>query len=512
MSDKKKSSGKIKSFFLALKKLLTFNIATIVFGALLLYMIITVVLYATASHVTSYQVTAGPLTKNPVCTGLALRSEQVVSAGASGYVEYYAREGMEVRKDGSVYALRTEKQKTKTVELTEEQLAEIRSGAAKFSYGFNSDNFYDTYSYKYEIQGTILQAAVKEEEQEETTYQQETEGDTGDAIQEDTGSDRDQGTGDVLTGQAVGKAVTVGDQDIYTAPEDGLILYSTDGYENKTPENLTEGDFNEKSYQKTNLIQDKKIDKGDPVYKVVTSEKWTLMVPLTDKMAATLADRESIQVKFTKDGESQNGSLSIVTIGDQKVARIDLINGMSRYASDRFLEVELVINTQSGLKIPVSSIVEKEFYTIPREFLTKGNNDGSEGFIREVRSGSTSSSEFVEAVIYRQVDGEGKEITSETQDSTGGLCYVDRSTFKEGDVLKKPDSGETYTVGKTGKLQGVYNMNKGYAVFRQIEILDQNEEYCIVAQGTSYGLQAFDYIVMDGSTVKEEEILYSGGH
>ena len=57
-------------------------------------------------------------------------------------------------------------------------------------------------------------------------------------------------------------------------------------------------------------------------------------------------------------------------------------------------------------------------------------------------------------------------------------------------------------------LEGVYCMNKGYAVFRQIKILDQNEEYCIVAQGTSYGLQPFDYIVLDGESVKEEEILY----
>ena len=44
-----------------------------------------------------------------------------------------------------------------------------------------------------------------------------------------------------------------------------------------------------------------------------------------------------------------------------------------------------------------------------------------------------------------------------------------------------------------------YNINQGYAVFRQIEILDQNEEYCIVDQGTSYGLRAFDYIARDGA-------------
>ena len=97
------------------------------------------------------------------------------------------------------------------------------------------------------------------------------------------------------------------------------------------------------------------------------------MVPLTEKLAATIADRSSIKVKFLKDGETQNGALSISTIGDQKIAQIDLKNGMARYASDRFLEIELVVNTRSGLKIPVSSIITKEFYLIPRDFLANGN-------------------------------------------------------------------------------------------------------------------------------------------
>ena len=114
------------------------------------------------------------------------------------------------------------------------------------------------------------------------------------------------------------------------------------------------------------------------------------MVPITDQMAAALAGRESIQVKFVKDGESQNGSLTIVNIGSQKVARIELVNGMTRYAGDRFLEVELVINTQSGLKIPVSSIVEKEFYTVPLDFLTLGDNGDAQGFLKEVRKGDAS--------------------------------------------------------------------------------------------------------------------------
>lgn len=502
MSGKKKFSGTVKNFFTSIGKLLTFNISTIMFGALLLYMIITVVLYATSSHVTTYQVTTGPLTKNPVCTALALRSEEVITAENSGYIEYYATEGMQVRKDGSVYSISNEQQENTAVALSDEQMEEVRSSAEQFSYAYNSNNFYDTYSYKYQVRGTILQAAKAE-----TSQATQTSEDSQTASSEE-GENTDSVAGSAVTGNSI----SIGNQDVYTVPEAGIVVYSTDGYENKTADSLVEEDFNQMAYQKENLITGNEIQTGDSVYKLITSENWTLMVPLTDQMAAALAGRESIQVKFVKDGESQNGSLSIVNIGSQKVAKIELINGMTRYAGDRFLEVELVINTQSGLKIPVSSIVEKEFYTVPLDFLTQGDNGDTQGFLKQIGSGDSSSSEFIDATIYRQVDAQGNEITENTQDTSGGLCYVDKDTLNEGDILIKPDSGETFTVGQVDNLQGAYNINQGYAVFRQIKILDQNEEYCIVEEGTSYGLRAFDYIARDGSTVSEEEILYSGSN
>lgn len=502
MSGKKKFSGTVKNFFTSIGKLLTFNISTIMFGALLLYMIITVVLYATSSHVTTYQVTTGPLTKNPVCTALALRSEEVITAENSGYIEYYATEGMQVRKDGSVYSISNEQQENTAVALSDEQMEEVRSSTEQFSYAYNSNNFYDTYSYKYQVRGTILQAAKAEASQATQTSEDS-----------QTASSEEGENTDSVAGSAVtGNSISIGNQDVYTAPEAGIVVYSTDGYENKTADSLVEEDFNQMAYQKENLITGNEIQTGDSVYKLITSENWTLMVPLTDQMAAALAGRESIQVKFVKDGESQNGSLSIVNIGSQKVAKIELINGMTRYAGDRFLEVELVINTQSGLKIPVSSIVEKEFYTVPLDFLTQGDNGDTQGFLKQIGSGDSSSSEFIDATIYRQVDAQGNEITENTQDTSGGLCYVDKDTLNEGDILIKPDSGETFTVGQVDNLQGAYNINQGYAVFRQIKILDQNEEYCIVEEGTSYGLRAFDYIARDGSTVSEEEILYSGSN
>ena len=482
----------IKNLLNIIKKLFTFNIATLLFGALFIYMLITVLLYITSTHVTSYQVTAGPLSRNPVCTALAVRDEEVVSADSPGYIRYYAREGMKVRKGGNVYALSDTKNVKADITLSKDQLEQVRTRIADFSNNFSGTDFYDAYSFKYEMQGLIFQQASSQGTA------------PADAVE-----DQDEVDSDVTV---IRGSMTFGNQVVHTSPSAGLVIYSTDGYEGKTVEDLAEEDFNQKAYEKKDLLTDGQAKAGDAVYKLVKDDNWTLMVPLSDKLAAKLADRKSIKVKFLKDGETQTGQLSIMNVGNQKVAKITLKNGMVRYASDRFLKIELVINTQSGLKIPMSSIVTKEFYIIPSSFLTKGGNENSAGFLRETATkGGDKTTEFVSATIYKNTAEENldAEVSEDTENTAAqdGYCYVDKQTFQDGDVLYKPETQETFVVGEIDYLEGVYSMNKGYAVFRQIDIIDQNEEYCIVRPNTSYGLEAFDRIVEDGESVKEEDIL-----
>ena len=482
----------IKNLLKIIKKLFTFNIATLLFGALFIYMLIPVLLYITSTHVTSYQVTAGPLSRNPVCTALAVRDEEVVSADSPGYIRYYAREGMKVRKGGNVYALSDTKNVKADITLSKDQLEQVRTRIADFSNNFSGTDFYDAYSFKYEMQGLIFQQASSQGTA------------PADAVE-----DQDEVDSDVTV---IRGSMTFGNQVVHTSPSAGLVIYSTDGYEGKTVEDLTEEDFNQKAYEKKDLLTDGQAKAGDAVYKLVKDDNWTLMVPLSDKLAAKLADRKSIKVKFLKDGETQTGQLSIMNVGNQKVAKITLKNGMVRYASDRFLKIELVINTQSGLKIPMSSIVTKEFYIIPSSFLTKGGNENSAGFLRETATkGGDKTTEFVSATIYKNTAEENQddEVSDDTEGTAAqdGYCYVDKQTFQDGDVLYKPETQETFVVGEIDYLEGVYSMNKGYAVFRQIDIIDQNEEYCIVRPNTSYGLEAFDRIVEDGESVKEEDIL-----
>ncbi|MBQ9321582.1 MAG: hypothetical protein IJ239_04400, partial [Eubacterium sp.] len=107
---------------------------------------------------------------------------------------------------------------------------------------------------------------------------------------------------------------------------------------------------------------------------------------------------------------------------------------------------------------------------------------------------------FTEATLYEE--------TTPANQADLSYYYVDPETFQEGDVLIHPDSDERFRVGTTAKLKGVYSTNKGYAVFRKIQILDEDDESCIIAEGTSFGVTQYDYIVRNGEKVKESDILH----
>ena len=155
------------------------------------------------------------------------------------------------------------------------------------------------------------------------------------------------------------------------------------------------------------------------------------------------------------------------------------------------MDIEVVTKSITGLKIPVSAITSKEFFTIPKEYFTE-KLDGLllKGFDKETNTETTTQ---VFPTIYY---------------ATEDYYYIDSEYISSGDIIKKPDSTLTYVVGShTDSLQGVYNINKGYAVFKQINILYQNAEYAIVETKTSYGISLYDHIALDANSIKEHELI-----
>lgn len=489
LSDKYKKQEKTPGILARLRKVAGLNIGTIMFGILFIYMSFSAILYFTTTHIESYQVTSGPLSRNETYTGLAIREETVCTAPSSGYITYYAREGSKINSSGAVYGLSSTKKSTSTASLATEELLKIRNDMMSFSKGFNSSKFNNTYSFKYELKGNILQYA-------------ESENSSSAPLTSDEYDESDDSSGkDNITNSNV----YAGNESICQSQSDGIILYSTDNYEGKTIDTVTAEDFDQNSYHETDLKTSDSVQSGDDVYTIITDERWSLLIPLSDKQAEKLKDRSTIRVKFLKDDMTQNGDFSIITIDGGKYGQIDFNKGLIRYASDRFLDIELVTNTVVGLKIPLSSIVTKDFYVVPSRMATTQNNET--GFM--LASGNKDSGTFKSVSIYASVeDTSVSKLATDGSEDQPMIYYIDKSSFKEGDALIDPDTGEKYIIGETDTLEGVYCINKGYAVFRRIEILDQNEEYAIVSKNTSYGLARYDHIVRNADKVKEEDILY----
>ena len=279
------------------------------------------------------------------------------------------------------------------------------------------------------------------------------------------------------------------------SPSDGIIIYQTDGYEGKTVDTFTGNDFDTKNYKKKVLTSNTKINAGDPVYKRINSEHWNIILPISETLAKELETSTYVSIRFCKDDYTTNAECSVIKEEEKYYLNLALERAMIRYANDRFIDVELLLNDNTGLKIPKSAITSKEFFIVPKEYFVKNEEENSDTLYLKLTSVSPQAEkpELVAPTIY---------YASDTH------YYIDSEKVTVGTTVSIPDSTDIYTIGtETDSLIGVYNINKGYAVFKQIKILFENEEYAIVATKTSYGIALYDHIALDAKSIKEDQLI-----
>ena len=97
------------------------------------------------------------------------------------------------------------------------------------------------------------------------------------------------------------------------------------------------------------------------------------------------------------------------------------------------------------------------------------------------------------------------ELTVYRQDDE--YYYIDKADIADGTVIAREDSDERYTVRLSTALTGVYQVNRGYTVFRQIEALRTDGDYCFIRSGTAYGVSTFDMILLEAAGISEGQIL-----
>ena len=285
---------------------------------------------------------------------------------------------------------------------------DFRNEIVNFVHGFRPEEYGSTYDFKYSMKNTVLKLA--------NTNMLQSVSDLGG----DTG-------GNIVN--------------YFNAPDTGIVTYWTGGYEGLTAQEVTEAIWDDAAYEKKLMMGNSLVAAGDAVYKLSTSEDWSIVIPVDSVRGAQLQEEGFVKVRFLKNQYESWGETKLLTNGDGNTyLQLSFTNSMVTFAMDRFLDVELIVEDETGLKIPVSSIVEKEFFLIPEEYVVPGGNNGGDSILRQTfLEDGTLSSEVLEIDVY-YFDDDTKEY------------YLDSSILNAGDNLYKTDSQETFTVSKRATL------------------------------------------------------------
>ena len=462
---KKKKSSKIIRY----RKPLNINIGMIIFALIFVYMSFSVYTYLKKEKIQFYEVVEGGIVNDQEYTGLILRDEVVKYTDRAGTINYYVREGRRASVGTTVYSIDETNEMAAYLQqnsgdqtLSTENLENIKKQLSSFNMNFDEDHFSTVYDTKYSLDALVLEYANF---------------DTADSL---------------AAMEAAGISFTQ-----VRADQAGTISYAIDSFEDVEPSQVEASMFDRSNYKSTILRAGDTVENGGAAYKVAVSDNWSIVFPMSDEDISRYSGEETLEVPFKGTDLTISGDFSVITGADgASYGHIDFNKYMVEFLSDRFVEFEIVTDKVDGLKIPISAVTEKEFYLVPKEYLDTGGDSTESGFLKEIYSENGTSVVFTPTTLYY-----------ETED----YYYIEdggEAGFTAGDYIVKPESSERYQIGAKATLEGVYNMNKGYTVFKQIDILASNNEYYVVRKNMDYGLSVYDHIVLDASTVEEGKLIY----
>lgn len=452
------------------------NIGLVVAFGVLVLLVINIYRYATTPHLSLYEVHEGSSGSEVTTTAMILRTESVYRTEQAGYLNYYYREGARVTKNAKVYSVNDSSELQDVLNMNEDSntlttndLLRLKGNIRAFCSTYSDTSFSECYSLREDFLSDYLR------------YR--------DISMLDTLANKDTMSNSFVT--------------VFTQ-KSGVISYFSDVYDGYTKEMITGEEFLiEKraipEYQKQIGIS--AIDNF--AYKLITDEKWELVIQLSEDVEESLKKMGSV-VKFRISGDQ------VIYEKSYEELRIDgssyLVVSMDRYGEDylseRFLDVTLFLAAKEGLKIPETAILTKEVYQIPKRFVMAGGGEADELGVSLERYDADSGEvrpDFckIEPLFYE----DGYYYVAEEDLDSGQYIFSSSLT-------SEPERAMLYSF--LTDMEGVYNMNKGYAVFRRIERITDVEEYVLVRAGLAGGVALYDHIVLDVSAVSKDVILIEG--
>ncbi len=452
------------------KKRKDVNIGIIVFLVILVYIISYVYTFWTKAEIPLYEVQPGELYVTSQCDGMILREEELVYTEIAGYLNYYFGEGSRVAKNTTIYSIDSNRDmydlisgSDTEIKLNGDDLTDLKQLLQKNFINSNTDK------------------SIAEKKAEVTTGYQRLI--------------------DTMLLKELNQIVTttgiISNFHVVSSEKSGIISYFMDEYTNYTMQDVSTACF-EQQDAAVSLYSAELISANSPVYKLVTGDSWSIVVLLTDTLYGQLLGKE--KATFYLDNDIKvTAPITCYRKDDAYFAELKMDKYLSNFISERFVEVKFEVEYVEGLKIPETAITFKDYYRIPEEYLVTGGNEGEQvkGLLIEEFNQETGTTQYT----FKPV---------EVFYSNAGFSYIDCNDFpKETYISTTADTtGRVMLYTFVNKLEGAYNINKGYSVFKRVERLKTENGYVIVKKNSDSGLSAYDHIALDASTVQEDAVIY----
>lgn len=445
------------------------NIGIVIFAVILVYVLFHVYNFFTKSEISLYEVQPGEIYVSSQCDGMILREEELVYTDVAGYVNYYFSEGSRVAKQGTIYSIDSNRDmydmlsgSTGEIKLSGDDLSNLKELIQKKL--VSQESFRNIGAKKAEIvsgyQRLIDTMLMKELNQ-------------------------------IVTNTGV-----ISNFHVAYTEKSGIISYVTDEFTNYTLQDVTVDCFN-KQDGANSLYSVDLIAANSPVYKIITNDHWKIVVLLDETLYGKLLGTSSASF-WINNQIHVTAPINCYRKDDSYFAELTMDRYLSNYSSERFVKVKFDVEHIEGLKIPETAITFKDYYRIPEEYLVLGGNENAskkgllvEGFNQETGLAQYS---FKEVEVFYLADG---------------FAYIDCGDLARETYITTQDSSSRvmlYTF--VNKLEGAYNINKGYAVFKRIERMKTENGYVIVKKNSISGLSAYDHIALDAASVVEDAVIY----
>ena len=448
---------------------------TVVFLLVLVFFAVQCIILLRHHSVSAYNV-GMPGSDNVAGTyyGMILRDEKVLTASYDGYVNFFQTNGEWVSRDGYLATLDRGGDAVARIRarfygmdvLGQASKKKIRSVLKTASASVDTADFSTIYEARANVEETILSALVA-----------------------DSGSD-------------VSEIFSAGVFETLKAPESGFFLNWTDGYEGVSEEMLRRKDFDPERYSRTVIREGSRVASGDVILKLAPDNRFRLVFPLSEQDLRIFSGKKNLTVRMS-DGQELTGTFTVTEDANhESLGVISFRKYGGNYLSSRFEEFSILDASVTGYKIPETAIVTKSFFVIPEDMLTTAGSNAANAVVVRKENGIES----ILVTVYRHdPDPENNLVIGE------GQAYVRSDELKAGMTLQKEGSGqETFVLGVQTTVEGVYQINNGYCVFKPVLRLRNSLEtsYVIVSSGVRGGIRPYDRILLDASGMDENEIIF----